>query len=354
MKILIIDDQIVNIKILEYMVRQSLSGEPVSFTESKEALNWCMTNEPDLVFVDYMMPPPDGLEFIKSFRTIQGKEDTPLVMITATDEKDVRVKALQFGANDFLIKPFDKAELTARAKNMLIIRQHQLNLINRNKWLADEIHKATREILERETEVILRLTRATEFRSPETGNHIVRVALFSQALAQEIGLPQGDQELILNASPMHDIGKVGTPDNILFKEGKLDDTEFRYMKNHTTMGYEIMNGSKSQLEQVAADIALNHHEKFDGSGYPNGLKGEDIPLPARICAISDVFDALTSTRCYKKAWPVEDAMNEINQKKDQHFDPRLVEAFNHIIPEVLTIKEQFTDSNAPEPVLLAS
>ncbi len=349
MQILIIDDQAVNVKILDFLVRQSLGASSVNFTEPVKALEWCNDNTPDLVFVDYMMPVMDGLEFIRQFRKLKNKADIPVVMITAVDDRDIKHQALKLGANDFVNKPFDQAELLARSHNMLSLRKHQLEITSRADWLASEIKKATQEIIDREREIILRLTRATEYRSLETGNHIIRVALYSQMIAKQYGMSSAEQDLIMTASSMHDIGKVGTPDQILFKEGKLDENEFSIMKNHTIIGYEIMKGSSSKLVGMAAEIALAHHEKFDGSGYPNKLLGAEIPISARICAVSDVFDALTSERCYKQAWPLTDAINNIRLQSGSSFDPEVINCFIQIMPDILNIKNQFSDRFGPAP-----
>ncbi len=344
MKVLIIDDNEMNVALLKNLVARALREEPVCFTVSAEALEWSKTNEPDLVLVDYMMPSPDGLEWIESFRKIDGRGEIPVVMITAVNEKDIRYKALQSGANDFLNKPVDTTEFLARAKNMLALRQWQKELSNRAEWLASEVRKATAEILAREHEVILHLTKAAEYRSPETGSHIVRVALYGKAIAKQLGLTQAEQDLILNASPMHDIGKVGTPDLVLHKGDKLDNEEYEIMKEHTVMGYEILQSSESKLLQLAAQIALTHHEKYDGTGYPRGLKGDEIPLISRICTLCDIFDALTTERNYKHAWTVEETLAEIDALNGSTLDPKIVDAFKKALPDILAIRKEYDDN----------
>ncbi len=344
MKVVIIDDNEMNVALLKNLVARALHEEPVCFLVSAEALEWCRTNEPDLVLVDYMMPSPDGLEWIELFRKLDGRAEIPVVMITAINEKDIRYKALQSGANDFLNKPVDTTEFLARAKNMLALRKWQKELSNRAEWLASEVRKATAEILAREREVIFHLTKAAEYRSPETGSHIVRVALYSKEIAKYLGLTEEEQELILNASPMHDIGKVGTPDMVLHKGDKLDEDEYAIMKEHTVMGYEILQSSESKLLQFAAQIALTHHEKYDGTGYPRGLKGDEIPLISRICTLSDIFDALTTERIYKPAWSVDQALAEIESLNGTTLDPKIVDAFRKALPEILKIRQEFADN----------
>ena len=344
MKVVIIDDNEMNVALLKNLVARALHEEPVCFLESAEALEWCRANEPDLVLVDYMMPAPDGLEWIEQFRKMEGRAEIPVIMITALNEKDIRYKALQTGANDFLNKPVDTTEFLARAKNMLALRKWQKELSNRAEWLAAEVRKATADILAREREVILHLTKAAEYRSPETGSHIIRVAMYSREIAKHLGLTDEEQELILNATPMHDIGKVGTPDLVLHKGDRLDEDEYAIMKVHTVMGYEILQSSDSKLLQFAAQIALTHHEKFDGTGYPRGLKGDEIPLISRICTLSDIFDALTTERIYKPAWTVEQAIAEIDSQNGTTLDPKIVEAFKIALPDILKIRQEYADN----------
>lgn len=343
MNILIIDDNAINVKVLKNIVERSIHEQPVSFLDPVGALEWCHAGDPDLVLVDYMMPVLNGVDFITAFRQLPGKKETPVVMITATSEKDVRYRALEAGASDFLNKPIDKTELVARVRNMLTIRRSQKMLLDHAGWLESEIRRATQDILDREREAIFRLSRTAEYRSPETGLHVMRVALYSRELARQAGLSEDEQETIFVAASLHDIGKVGTPDHILYKSERLDQYEYALMKLHTLTGHEIMQNSTSRIMQMAADIALGHHEKFDGTGYPKGLKGDRIPLVARICAIADVFDALTSERSYKKAWSVPEAVDELDRQSGHHFDPVLVDHFKTILPRVVEIRSQYSE-----------
>jgi putative two-component system response regulator len=223
------------------------------------------------------------------------------------------------------------------------LRHSQKQLAGRAEWLAEEVRKATADILAREREIVFRLSKAAECRDPETGAHILRMAHYSRHIAKHLGLSEADQELILEAAPMHDIGKVGIADHILLKPGKLDPEEFAIMQQHATLGYEILKNSESKVLQAGAQIALSHHEKFDGSGYPAGLAGEAIPLFGRIVAVADVFDALTSERPYKKAWELERAVAFLRENAGQHFDPACVEAFFAEWGEVLQIRSRFQD-----------
>ena len=298
---------------------------------------------PDLVIVDYMMPEMDGLEFIRLLREIPGREAIPVLMITANDQKQIRYRALDIGANDFLTKPVDKVEFLARAKNMLTLNDARKKLADQAAWLAEEVRKATHEVVERERETVIRLSRAAEFRDPETGAHILRMAHFSQIIARGMGLSESDQYLLLEAAPMHDIGKVGIADKILLKPGRLEPEEFEIMKRHATIGYELLQGSSSRVLQAGAEIARGHHEKFDGSGYPQGLKGEDIPIFSRIVAVADVFDALTSERPYKKAWDVEAAVDFLKAGSGSHFDPACVTAFLNAWDDVQRVRARYSE-----------
>jgi putative two-component system response regulator len=342
MQIVIIDDVEANLLLLRHFITQ-LGGahEVQAYTDPQQALAHCQATTPDLVIVDYMMPELNGVEFIRQFRATPGRADIPVLMVTANDEMDVRYRALEGGANDFLTKPLDRIELKARLRNMLALRANQKRLEDRASWLAEEVLKATDEIVRRERETILRLSRAAEFRDPETGDHIQRMAHYSWMIAVRLGLPPEQQKLILEAAPMHDVGKVGIPDHILLKPGRLDDAEFAIMKQHPVIGHQILSDSGSPLLQMAAVIALSHHEKFDGSGYPLGLKADAIPLVGRIVAVADVFDALTSARPYKAAWEMDRAVKFMREQRGLHFDPQCVDVFLDRLDEVQAVRRRF-------------
>ena len=344
-KIAVIDDSDINLTLFNALIKKIGDCEPMLFQEAPKGLQWCTENLPDLIIVDYMMPDMDGMEFIALLRKIEGREDIPILMVTANDDKDVRYDALQIGATDFLNKPVDRIEFSVRLKNLLALNTSRKDLANRAAWLAEEVKKATAAIHEREQELLFRMSRAAEFRDPDTGAHIQRIAHYSKLVAATLGLSEEDQNLILQASPMHDVGKIGTPDNILLKPGKLTFDEFEIMKRHATIGYELLKGSESRVLQAAAQIAATHHEKYDGSGYPRGLAGENIPLFGRIVAVVDVFDALTSARPYKAAWPFEKAADLIREGIGQHFDPVCAEAFLSSWDEVQAIHSQHQDEH---------
>lgn len=343
MRVLVIDDAEINVMLLCKLLDKLNHCIPISFSEPEQALAWCQREVPDLVFVDYMMPVMNGIDFISQFRKIPACLDIPILMITANDETAVRYDALEAGANDFLTKPIDKIEFLARSKNMLALRKNQRLLENRAAWLDTEVKKATAEIKSREKETILRLSRAADSRDPETGAHILRMANYSRLIGENLGLSEDQQQMLLDAAPMHDIGKVGIPDHILLKPGKLTPEEFAIMKTHAMLGYQILAGSQSEIVQNGAEIALAHHEKFDGSGYPQGLRGQAIPLYARIVAVADVFDALTSERPYKSAWPLDKAVQFLKEGAGQHFDPACVAAFLSKWEKIVEIRERYKD-----------
>ncbi len=343
--VLIIDDTEINLILFAALVKKLDDCIPHTFARARDALSWSQDHIPDLVIVDYMMPDLDGLEFIRLMREIPGRESVPVVMITANDQKQLRYRALDIGANDFLTKPVDKVEFLARSRNMLLVSDARKKLADRAAWLADEVRKATAEIIARERETVIRLCKAAEYRDPETGAHILRMAHFSRLIGRGLGLSVEDQELLLEAAPLHDIGKVGIADKILLKPGRLDEEEFEIMKHHAIYGFELLQGSSSRVLQVGADIAKGHHEKFDGSGYPLGLAGTDIPIFSRIVAVADVFDALTSERPYKKAWSLEDAVDFLVAGSGKHFDPKCVQSFLDAWDEVVDIRDRYRETD---------
>lgn len=341
--ILIIDDTEINLVLFAALVKKLDGCTPHTFGQAREALAWLVDHDPDLIILDYMMPDIDGLEFMRLLREVPGRAEVPVIMITANDQKQLRYRALDLGANDFLTKPVDKVEFLARTRNMLVVNEARKQLAGRAAWLADEVRKATSEILARERETVFRLCKAAEYRDPETGAHILRMAHYSHLIARGLGLPEADQELLLEAAPMHDIGKVGIADKILLKPGRLDAAEFEIMKQHAVYGYELLKGSSSRVMQAGAEIALGHHEKFDGTGYPSGIRGTDIPIFSRIVAVADVFDALTSERPYKKAWTLEEAVDFLVNGSGKHFDPQCVQTFLNAWDDVLAIRERYQE-----------
>lgn len=349
MRIQIVDDNETNLMLFEQIALRVAEDVTVEcFADPLKALEQVRRCLPDLVLVDYMMPGLDGHQFLEQVRQLPGGRDVPILMITAAGERSVRQKALELGATDFLTKPVDPTEVRVRLFNLLALRRSHLKLYDRNRWLADEIAKATAAIFAREHELVVRLSRAAEFRDPETGSHIQRMAHYSALIARGLGLEPDLCDMILRAAPMHDVGKLGIPDGILLKPGRLDENEFEVMKRHASIGAAILAGSASQLIALGAEIALTHHEKFDGSGYPQGLAGTDIPLNGRIVAVADVFDALTSARPYKVAWEVERARQFLLDGRGSHFDPECVDTFIAHWDEAIVIKARFVDDSPPD------
>ncbi len=335
-----IDDSEQNLMLLEAYANH-IDLNVKNFSDSQQALDFILHNDIDIIFVDYMMPKLNGLELIKKFR--ETNISTPIIMITAAGE-DIKLDALKAGATDFLNKPLDLSEFTLRTQNLLKLREAQLLVEDKAKLLQKEVEKATQELINREHESLIVLGRTAEYKDPETASHVARVANYSKILAKAYGLSVEIQDTIYYASPFHDIGKVGIADNILLKPAKLTDDEFEIMKTHAQIGYSILKETKSKYLKMGALIALTHHEKYNGKGYPNNLKGESIPIEGRIVAIADVFDALVSIRPYKKAWSFDEALDLLQKESGEHFDPKLVLLFVEHIDAIKEIYNQFQES----------
>ncbi|MCC6473581.1 MAG: response regulator [Burkholderiales bacterium] len=351
--VLVVDDQSTSRAILSQVVRAIDANVQVeSYDSPIEALRAATHRVADLALVDYQMPEMDGIEFVRRLRMLSEYESVPVVMVTVNDDRKVRYAALDVGVTDFLNKPVDTRECLARCRNLLTLRRQQLVLEDRKKLLEGMVREATEEVRAREKETLYRLARAGEFRDLETGNHIIRMARYSRLIANAIGLNSAEAEGIELAAPLHDIGKIGIPDHILLKQGRLDEAEAREMRRHPLIGYEILKGSPSEYLRMGALIALEHHEKFDGSGYPHGLVGDHIALAARIVAVADVFDALTSARSYKTAWTAHDAFLYIQAQRGTHLDPRLVDAFLDTRAQTLAVMSELGDGAPPPPAPL--
>lgn len=348
--VLIIDDQATSRAILEEVVRNLDDHVLVeSFARPIDAVVWAATNVADLVLIDYLMPEMDGIELARRLRGFSGYEHVPFVMVTVRDDRKVRYDALDAGINDFLNKPIDTRECLARCRNLLTLRRQQLILEDRHRMLETLVQEATREVRDRERETLFRLARAGEFRDSETGNHVIRMARFSGLIAKAIGMDADYVETIERAAPLHDIGKIGIPDHVLRKSGPLDPEERILMRRHPQMGHEILKDSPSKYLRMGALIALGHHEKVDGSGYPGGLVRDQIPLPARIVAVADVFDALTTVRPYKSAWSSDQAFAYLASHVGGHFDGQLVEAFRGIEDDILRVQRELRDTERADP-----
>ena len=345
--VMVVDDQSTGRAILEQVVRSLDERVSVEgFARPVDAVLWATRHIADLVVIDYMMPEMNGIELAKRLRALPGYEHVPIMMVTAHDDRKVRYDALDAGVTDFLIKPVDARECMARCRNLLTLRRQQLALEDKRRLLEGMVEEATREVRDREKETLMRLARAGEFRDEETGYHLVRMAHYSRLIADTIGLEREEAETIELAAPLHDIGKIGIPDQILLKKDRLDGMEWDTMRSHPLIGHEILKGSASKYVRMGSLIALGHHEKYDGSGYPNGLVSDHIALCARIVAVADVYDALTSARPYKKAWNSEEAFAFLRQQRGKHFDPHLVDAFIGVQRDVERIQREMRDPEA--------
>lgn len=327
-RILVVDDEPANVSLLERLLERSGYNNVESTTDPRRVAPLCAESLPDLILLDLMMPHMDGYEVMELLETsISNGTYLPILVLTADTTQEAKQRALSMGAKDFLNKPFDFPEVMLRIKNLLETRFLHVRLQNHNDLLEERVRERTRNLEEARLEILERLARAAEYRDDDTGKHTQRVGVNSALIASELGLSGEQVELIRRAAPLHDVGKIGIPDGVLLKPGRLTEEEFEEMKAHTTIGAGILSGSQVPLLTLAEEIALTHHERWEGGGYPRSLAGEDIPLPGRIVAVADVFDALTHDRPYKQAWPVEEAVAELERQKGRQFAPDVVDAF---------------------------
>jgi len=334
-RILIIDDQASNVALLEGILEEEDFTSYRSLTDSREALPAFIDYLPDLVLLDLQMPYMDGFEVMKQLRAGLAPGDyLPILVLTADITSEAKRRALAGGAQDFLTKPFDATEVILRIRNLLRTRSLHLQLQGQNQLLDQKVHERTAELEATQVEIIERLALAAEYRDDDTGEHTKRVGQTSARIAEALGWPAGEVELMRRAAPLHDVGKIAISDSILLKPGELTPEEFARMKMHTVLGAKMLSGGRFPLLQLAEQIALSHHERWDGTGYI-GLREEAIPLAGRIVTVADVFDALTSRRPYKKAWPLDEAMAEIQRQSGVQFDPCVVDAFLKVVRQQL-------------------
>ena len=343
-RVVIVDDRSTARSLLEGLARTLEPGIVVeSYADPFVALTHMLFATPDLIISDYRMPGMDGIEFTRRIRAERQLAEVPIIMVTVVEDRQIRYQALENGATDFLTRPIDPQECRARCINLLALRRSQKTLSDRAQWLEDQVQLATSEVRTRERETLMKLAKAGEYRDEDTGNHIIRMSKYARLIAEELKLSAMECDEIEAASPMHDIGKIGIPDHILLKPGRHTPDEQEIMRRHPLIGHGILADSPSRYLQMGAVIALGHHEKYDGSGYPQGLVGETIPLPARIAAVADVFDALTSIRPYKKAWTFQESLQLIQSESGKHFDPACVRAFELRIDTVAAIMRDLGD-----------
>ncbi len=332
--VLIVDDVPNNISLLnaalidEYIIKVATRG--------RHAIDICRSMPVDIILLDVMMPEMDGFETCRALKEDPRTWDIPVIFVTASGDVEDESMGFACGAVDYITKPVRASIVRAR------VRTH-LALYDQNRALERLVQERTSELNKSHLEVLQRLGSAGEYRDNETGLHIVRVCHYSRIIAQALGLPESEADLLFNAAALHDLGKIGIPDSILFKPGKLDDQEWKIIRTHCEIGYKIIGDNQNSLLKTAAIVALTHHEQWDGAGYPQKLKGSDIPLFGRIVAVADVFDALTCDRPYKKRWHVSEAITEIMSCRERHFDPQIVDAFLRGGHEISVIQQQFTD-----------
>jgi len=340
--LLVVDDIPSNISVLLTILKE-VGFKTLVSTGGEDAIAKAEYACPDLILLDVMMPDLDGFETCKILKSKSSTKDIPIIFMTALTYTADKIKGFKLGAADYITKPFQHEEVLARIDTHLSLRNLQTQVKNQNIILEQEVKQRTQELDQTRLQLIGSLGRAAEFRDNETGLHVIRMSQCSAYLAKAAGLSEKECNLLRNASPMHDIGKIGIPDNILLKPGRLNEHEWEIMKTHTIIGEKILSGNDSELLQTAATLARSHHERWDGSGYPDGLKGEEIPMFSRITTLCDVFDALLSKRPYKGSWSVEDTINYIALQRNKHFDPYLTDTFFACLDNMLAIYTNYAD-----------
>ncbi len=331
-RILIVDDVPGNITTLAVNLQEEY--ELIIATNGGDALDAASLEPPDLILLDVIMPGMDGYEVCRRIKAIPELCEIPVIFLTSMSEMQDEQKGFEVGAVDYVIKPISPSLVRARIKT-------HLALYHQTQRLEQQVLARTEDLVKTRRQIIVRLSRAAEYRDNETGNHIIRMSHYARLIAQAGGQEERFTELLYNAAPMHDIGKIGIPDSILLKPGKLDASEWEVMCQHPAIGAGIIGHHEDELLQMAYAIAIAHHEKWDGTGYPNHLKGNNIPLAARIAALADVFDALTSDRPYKAAWSVEAAVRVVEEGAGQHFDPHWITPFRSALPAMIRIKSEY-------------
>lgn len=345
-KILIVDDEEINLRLMgavlknyDYIYDTARNGI--------EAIEKTKEMSPDLIFLDIMMPEMDGYEVCRRLKKNPETQHIPIVMVTALADKEARIEGLRAGANDFITKPIDSIELMVRAQNLLRVKEFEDFLKQHNEFLDNEVKKKTSQLKESYIDTILRLTRIAEYKDEDTASHIKRAGYYSSLIARHLGWSEDKTGTIFYAAPMHDIGKVGIPSEILLKTAKLTPEEFTLMKTHTVIGGKILTGAISDILQMAEVIAVSHHERWDGTGYPKGLKGEEIPIEGRMYNIADQYDALRSIRPYKPAFPHKEAVRIITEGDSrtmpEHFDQQVLDVFKQLADKFNEVFETHKD-----------
>lgn len=364
-KLLVVDDEPVNLLLAQKCLQAAGYESIVTTSDSQGVIQMIERESPDVVLLDIIMPIRSGLEILEEIRATPHLSKLPVIILTATDDDQVRTQALELGATDLLSKPIRPTELLPRVRNAILLKLHHDDLRRYTQELERQVRCRTAELAASRLELIYCLARIAEYRDNETGRHVIRVGLYSGIIARQLGLDQATVELIEAAAPLHDIGKIGVPDSILLKPDKLSPeeahlmqrhvalgkrafepmsaSEWKAFRSHTLVGEMIMNLPSSPLISMASQIALTHHERWDGTGYPLGLAGEDIPLPGRIVAVADVFDALSSRRPYRAAVPMNECFALLAEQRGLHFEPRIIDAFLSAKEEIVKIRIEYAD-----------
>jgi response regulator RpfG family c-di-GMP phosphodiesterase len=341
--VVVVDDEVLIAEYVARVVEEVGNTDVRIYTDPAQAIREWSERLPDLLITDYQMPGVNGVELIQRFRADPSAPQIPILMVTADGQRETRHAALTAGASDFVRKPIDRDEVRIRVRNMLALRAGQRSAERRAVSLQAEVALATAAITKREEETILSLARAMEYRDWETGGHIVRMATYSRLIAEQLDLgPDLDSARIFKAAPLHDVGKIGVPDHILLKPSSLTESEFHEMQKHAQIGYEILRDCNGDILRLGSVIALAHHERLNGSGYPQGLEGDEIPLVGRIVAVADVFDALTTSRPYKKAWGLDAGFANLREDAGRLYDTTCVTAFLDIQAAVREVAEANT------------
>ena len=348
-RVMIVDDDSISVKVVRRYLEKTGYSDFVTTNDAMRAMPLLAAHDPHVLLLDIMMPGMDGFQILDLIRDERDNLELPVIVLTGSDDPETKLRALELGATDILSKPVDPSELTVRVRNAIMIKAAHQQQVQYAQNLECTVRQRTAELYKSHEELVLSLARAAEFRDDDTGRHVVRVGRYVRSMCLELGMSNDDATLYEQAAQMHDVGKIGIPDSVLLKPGKLDPDEFEQIKKHaefgrhifenvpddernvlrkhTEYGAEILNVSSSPVMQLAQEIAISHHEKWNGKGYPFGISGADIPLGGRITAVADVFDALSSERPYKKAFPLEKCFAILQEERGQHFDARMVDAF---------------------------
>ena len=342
-RILVVDDEPINLMVLTELLKTDGYKDITSLTNALDAVKSYQQDHFDLILLDILMPEMDGFEVMHQFSETYKQQHPPVMVFTSLSDNKTRNRALKEGARDFLVKPFDNEEILSRVYNLLEMNQSQKVMLNYNLNLEKVVKKRTQDLIDTQLEIVQRLGYAAEYRDTDTAKHTTRVGEYARILGEQLGLTGETLQNLHHAAPMHDIGKIGISDAILLKPGIYTPEERSNMEQHTIIGSEILKGGTSDLLITAKEIAISHHERWDGKGYPNGLKGTEIPLSGRITIVADVFDALTMSRPYKDAWTTQDAVKYIEDNSGKMFDPQIVLIFMKMLKEMIEIKTRYLD-----------